>query len=75
MIHLLLGIRNISHQKSTKGGTLLYINKNIESKERTDLEKNLYIPKKLESIFIELIIKGKTKHYRLHLQTSEVGYQ
>ena len=45
--------------ESTKGGTLLYINKNIESKERTDLEKNLYIPKKLESTFVELIIKGK----------------
>ena len=45
--------------ESTKGGTSLYINKNIESKERTDLEKNLYIPKKLESTFVELIIKGK----------------
>ena len=28
--------------ESTKGGTSLYINKNIESKERTDLENNLY---------------------------------
>ena len=44
--------------ESTKGGTSLYINKNIKSKERTDLEKNLYIPKKLESTFVELIIKG-----------------
>ena len=62
--------------ESTKGGTSLYINKNIESKERTDQEKNLYIPKKLESTFVELIIKGKTKHYyRLHLQTSQVGYK
>ena len=38
---------------------MLYINKNIESKERTDLEKSLYIPKKLEPTFVELIIKGK----------------
>ena len=45
--------------ESTKGGTSLYINKNIESKERTDLDKNLYIPKKLESTFVELIITGK----------------
>ena len=42
--------------ESTNGGTLLYINKNIESKERTVLEKNLYILKKLESTFVELII-------------------
>ena len=31
--------------ESTKGGTSLYINKNIECKESTDLVKNLYIPK------------------------------
>ena len=46
--------------ESTKGSTSLYINKNIESKARTDLEKNLYIPKKLESTFVKLTIKGKT---------------
>ena len=45
--------------ESTKGGTSLYMNKNIESKECTDLEKNLFIPKKLQSTFVELIIKGK----------------
>ena len=45
--------------ESTTGGTSLYINRNIKSKERTDLEKNLYIPKKPESTFVELIIKGK----------------
>ena len=48
--------------ESTKGGTSLYINQHVESKEHTDLEKNLYIPKKLES----------KRYYRLHLQTSKL---
>ena len=42
-----------------------------KQKASSDTEKNLYIPKKLESTFVELIIKGKKKYYyRLHLQTS-----
>ena len=45
--------------ESTKGGSALYINKSIESKPRKDLEKKLYISKKLESSFAENLIKGK----------------
>ena len=44
--------------ESTKGGTLLYINNNLNSKPRTDLD--IYQAKDVESTFAEIIIpKGK----------------
>ena len=46
--------------ESKKGGTVLFIDKNIDSKPRKDLEKKLYLSKKLESSFAEILIKGKT---------------
>ena len=45
--------------ESTKDGSALYINKSIESKPCKDLEKKLYISKKLESSFAEILIKGQ----------------
>ena len=45
--------------ESTTGGTVLYINENFDSKPRKDLEKKLYVSKKLESSFAEILIKGK----------------
>ena len=41
-----------------KGGAILYINKNIDSIPRTDLEKQLYVSTKLESSFSEILVKG-----------------
>ena len=43
----------------SKGGTALYINTNIDSKPRKDLEKKLYVSEKLESSFAEILVKGK----------------
>ena len=45
--------------ESNKGGTSIYVNKKFESKARVDLSKILYVSKKLESTFVELLIKGK----------------
>ena len=47
-----------SNQQNQPKAVLRYISIKI-LKEHTDLEKNLYIPKKLESTFVELIIKVK----------------
>ena len=44
--------------ESLKGGAILYINKNIDSIPRTDLEKQLYVSTKLESSFSEILVKG-----------------
>ena len=41
--------------ESEKGGALLYIEEKFISKRREDLEKLLYKPDKLESVFVELI--------------------
>ena len=45
--------------ESNKGGTAIYVNKKFDSKERKDLSDCLNAPRKLESTFIELLIKGK----------------
>ena len=46
---------NIEHTptESTAGGTLMYITEKISYKMRSDL--NIYNPKQLESIFIEIL--------------------
>ena len=57
--------------ESIAGGVGLYISAKITLKPRTDLSKILYSSTNLQSIFIELIFKGKKKHNRwLCLQTS-----
>ena len=40
--------------EAEKGGSLIYVSENINSKERTDLEKLLYKTEVLESTFIEI---------------------
>ena len=60
--------------ESIAGGVGLYISAKITFKPRTDLSKILYSSTNLESIFIELIFKGKKKHNRwmstnIHLLT------
>ena len=56
MTHLLLGIRNISHQQNQPKAVLCYISIKI-LKVKNVLEKDLYITKKLKSAFVEF--KGK----------------
>ena len=43
--------------ESSAGGALLYINKRHSYKPRPDL--NIYEPKKLESVFVEVILPKK----------------
>ena len=51
-----------------KGGTLIYILENIQSKRRLDLESLVYQSEKLESTFIEITNPTKKKyHHRLYL--------
>ena len=45
--------------ESEKGGTILYINTNLDSIPRTDLDKQLNVSRKLESSFCEILVKGK----------------
>ena len=42
-----------------KGGALLYVKENIDCKRRKDLEKIMYKACELESVFVEVINKGK----------------
>ena len=54
--------------ESKKGGARLYIKDNINCKPRNDLAKEVYKAEKLESIFVEIINKGKKKlYYWVHL--------
>ena len=45
--------------ESTKGGTIIYFNENLNVKHRKDLDNILYLSNKLESTFVEIINKGK----------------
>ena len=45
--------------ESTKGGTILYVNNDINCKPRVDLENKVYKTKELESSFIKIINTGK----------------
>ena len=45
--------------ESTKGGTIIYFNENLNVNNRKDLERKLYLSNKLESTFVEIINKGK----------------
>ena len=53
--------------ESSKGGSLLYLDKNLKYKLRKDL--NLYHKGMIESTFIEIIKKSEKHGGRLHLQT------
>lgn len=45
--------------EAVKGGTSLFISDKLDSFQRKDLEKKLYLAKKLESTFAEIKLKGK----------------
>ena len=45
-----------------KGGAILYVKDHFSTKRRTDLEKILYKPKELESVFIEIVNKNKPNY-------------
>ena len=47
--------------ESEKGGSLLYISSDLNYKVRNDLQ--MYKSKELESVFIEIVNKGKKKYY------------
>ena len=47
--------------ESSKGGVIIYVNKNLDVKRRFDLEEKLYKSKELESVFIE-VINHRTKN-------------
>ena len=59
--------------ESTKGGALIYIKKPLVYDRREDLEKLMYKPKELESVFIEIAGKKKS-NLRLCLSSPMYGH-
>ena len=58
--------------ESSKGGTLLYLDKHFKYKLRKDL--NIYHKGMIESILVEIINKDEKKYGgRLHLQTPKTN--
>ena len=49
----------VTPTESTKGGTILYVDNDINCKTRFDLENKVYKTKELESSFIEIVNTGK----------------
>ena len=45
--------------ESTKGGTIIFFNENLNVNHRKDLDNKLYLSNKLESTFVEIINKGR----------------
>ena len=45
--------------ESEKGGVIIYVKQNIDVKRRFDLEKKMYKSRELESVFLEIVNKGK----------------
>ena len=49
--------------ESEKGGALLYVNDQLNSKPRKDLDTLVYKCRQLESIFVEIINPGKKTYW------------
>ena len=51
----IIGYKHSTPTESTKGGTVLYVNDNYNSKPRKDLDSIAYETEQLESVFVETL--------------------
>ena len=64
----------VTPSEANKGGAIMYILDKHDTIPRKGLEKIMYKSRVLESVFVEIVVPSKKKHYlRLHLQTSFNG--